>query len=245
MGDLGRVFEIGPVFRAENSFTNRHMTEFVGLDIEMAIKEHYFEVLEMIGNLFYYIFKGLEERHSELLKVINEQYPFEPFQLSEKPIKITYEEGVGWLNELRPDIVQDVHQDLSTEAEKALGKIVKDKFKTDFYMLHRYPIEARPFYTMLCSDDPQWTCSYDIFMRGEEITSGAQRIHDPKMLTKRAIECGIPVNTLKDYIESFSYGSFPHCGFGIGLERVVMLFADLKNIRKTSMFPRTPNRLFP
>jgi aspartyl/asparaginyl-tRNA synthetase len=72
MGDLGRVFEIGPVFRAENSFTNRHMTEFVGLDIEMAIKEHYFEVLDVIGSLFYYIFKGLEERHSDILKVINE-----------------------------------------------------------------------------------------------------------------------------------------------------------------------------
>ena len=154
MGDLGRVFEIGPVFRAENSFTNRHMTEFVGLDIEMAIKEHYFEVLDVIGNLFYYIFKGLETRHSELLKVINEQYPFEPFQLSEEITKVTYEEGVGWLNEEYPEIEQDVHKDLSTEAEKALGKIVKKKFKTDFYMLHRYPIEARPFYTMLCADDP-------------------------------------------------------------------------------------------
>ena len=82
-------------------------------------------------------------------------------------------------------------------------------------------------------------------MRGEEITSGAQRIHDPIILAKRATECGIPVVTLKDYIESFSYGAFPHGGCGIGLERVVMLFANLKNIRKTSMFPRTPNRLYP
>ncbi len=72
MGDLGRVFEIGPVFRAENSFTNRHMTEFVGLDLEMAIKEHYFEVLDVIGNVFYYIFKNLETRYSHLLKVIDQ-----------------------------------------------------------------------------------------------------------------------------------------------------------------------------
>lgn len=82
-------------------------------------------------------------------------------------------------------------------------------------------------------------------MRGEEITSGAQRVHDTKMLTRRAQECHIPLPSLKDYIESFSYGAFPHGGCGIGLERVVMLYADLKNIRKTSMFPRTPDRLFP
>merc|ERR1711959_569284 len=109
------------------------------------------------------------------------------------------------------------------------GKIVKEKFGTDFFILHRYPISARPFYTMLCHDDPLWTCSYDVFMRGEEITSGAQRIHDVDMLTRRAKECGIPIPTLKDYPESFSLGAFPHGGCGIGLERVVMLFADLKN----------------
>lgn len=196
MGDLGRVFEIGPVFRAENSFTNRHMCEFVGMDLEMAIKEHYFEVLEVIGNVFYHICKNLQSRFGHLLKVIGEQYPFEPFELSDKPTIITYEEGVGWLNEIYPNIEQNVHADLSTEAERALGKIVKDKFGTDFYILHRYPIEARPFYTMLCHDDPQWTCSYDVFMRGEEITSGAQRIHDVEMLTRRAKECGIPIPTL-------------------------------------------------
>jgi len=92
---------------------------------------------------------------------------------------------------------------LSSEAEKALAKIVREKFKTDFYILHRYPINARPFYTMLCKEDPNWTNSYDIFMRGEEITSGAQRVHDIEMLKRRAKECDIPVETLKDYVESF------------------------------------------
>ena len=105
MGDLGRVFEIGPVFRAENSFTNRHMCEFVGMDIEMAIKEHYFEVLDVIGKVFYHIFKNLQSRFGHILKVINDQYPFEPFEISENLTIVTYEEGVGWLNELRPEIV--------------------------------------------------------------------------------------------------------------------------------------------
>ena len=104
MGDLGRVFEIGPIFRAENSFTNRHMCEFIGMDIEMAIKEHYFEVLDVIGKLFYHIFNNLQSRFGELLKVINEQYPFEPFLLSEEVTIVTYEEGVKWLNEIYPDV---------------------------------------------------------------------------------------------------------------------------------------------
>jgi len=102
MGDLGRVFEIGPVFRAENSFTNRHMCEFVGMDLEMAIKEHYFEVTKVIGQLFYHIFQNLQSRFNELLEVIDQQYPFEPFMLSEELTMVTYEDGVKWLNEQCP-----------------------------------------------------------------------------------------------------------------------------------------------
>lgn len=94
---------------------------------------------------------------------------------------------------------------------------MKNKYDTDFYMLHRYPANARPFYTMLCQDDPNYTCSYDFFMRGEEILSGAQRIHDPEVLRQRAIDKGIDPATINDYIESFKYGAYPHGGGGIGL----------------------------
>jgi aspartyl/asparaginyl-tRNA synthetase len=90
-----------------------------------------------------------------------------------------------------------------------LTYLVRKKYDTDFYMLHRYPKEARPFYTMPCKDDPNFTCSYDFFMRGEEITSGAQRIHDPVILEQRAKECGIDPETIRDYIKSFQYGAFP------------------------------------
>ena len=112
-------------------------------------------------------------------------------------------------------------------------------------MLHRYPATARPFYTMLCQDDPNYTCSYDFFMRGEEIVSGAQRIHDPEVLRQRAIDKGIDPATINDYIESFRYGAYPHGGMGVGLERVVMLYCALKNIRNTSLFPRDPKRITP
>ena len=139
----------------------------------------------------------------------------------------------------------DEFDDLSTPTEKKLGELVKAKYGTDFYILHQYPVQARPFYTMPNPEDPRYTNSYDVFIRGEEIISGAQRIHDPAMLKSRAAECGIDPETIKDYINSFRLGCPPHGGGGVGLERVAMLYAGLSNIRKTSMFPRDPKRIFP
>lgn len=126
-----------------------------------------------------------------------------------------------------------------------MGKIVKEKFDTDFFMMDKYPLSARPFYTMPDPNSTRWSNSYDVFIRGEEIVSGAQRVHDPNMLIQRAQEFGIPIPTIQSYVDAFKHGALPHGGGGIGMERVVMLFLGLKNIRKTSMFPRDPNRLFP
>ena len=140
---------------------------------------------------------------------------------------------------------QSVHEDFDTQTERKLGEIIRQKYETDFYVVHRYPQGARPFYTMICKDDPAFTCSYDVFMRGEEIISGAQRVHDADLLRKRALFKGIELSGIQDYIDSFKYGAFPHGGCGIGLERVVMLFCGLKNIKWASMFPRDPKRLTP
>eukprot|EP00743_Colponemidia_sp_Colp-15_P000503 GILK01000568.1.p1 GENE.GILK01000568.1~~GILK01000568.1.p1 ORF type:complete len:514 (-),score=91.21 GILK01000568.1:171-1712(-) len=239
--DFERVFEIGPVFRAEDSNTHRHLCEFTGLDMEMAIKEHYFEVLDVIENMFMHIFEGLTQRFASEIGVVNQQYPAEPFQF--KRLRLTYEEGVKMLHELGVEMGFD--EDLSTEKERILGAEVKKRYGTDFYILHRYPLNVRPFYTMPCADNPNATNSYDIFMRGEEIVSGAQRVHDPAFLEKRAKECGIPIASIQAYIDSFKYGAPPHGGCGVGLERVVMLFLGLNDIRKASMFPRDPKRLTP
>jgi aspartyl-tRNA synthetase len=141
--------------------------------------------------------------------------------------------------------MQEPLQDLSTANEYALGRIVREKYETDFYMLYGYPTNARPFYTMLDPNDPNYTNSYDFFMRGEEITSGAQRIHDPEFLAERATAHKIPVPTIQEYIDSFKYGAPPHGGCGIGLERVVKLYCGIRNIRKCSLFPRDPKRLRP
>ncbi|PNW82442.1 hypothetical protein CHLRE_06g279150v5 [Chlamydomonas reinhardtii] len=240
--DFNRVFEIGPVFRAEFSYTHRHLCEFMGLDLEMAIHEHYFEVLDVIEKLFGAIFNGLATTYAKELAVIASQYPFEIPTF--KPLRLTFPEGIAMLKEGGyPDV--DPMGDLNTELERALGRMVKEKYGTDFFILHRYPSAVRPFYTMPCSDDPAYSNSYDVFIRGEEIISGAQRVHDPELLTTRAIECGIPLPEIQSYIDSFKYGAPPHGGAGVGLERVVMLYCGLNNIRKTSMFPRDPKRLTP
>eukprot|EP01069_Polyplicarium_translucidae_P008451 Polyplicarium_translucidae@DN3223_c1_g1_i1.p1 len=245
-GDFDRVFEIGPVFRAENSNTHRHLCEFVGLDFEMTIKETYLEVLDMIEALFKTIFRGLMKGSAKEVDIICKHHGVKPFEWIEDTPRLTFAEGMAMLKEDGADIPEDLSAfDMNTEQEKQLGALVKKRFGTDFYILHRYPLKVRPFYTMPCADDPTLSTSYDVFMRGEEIISGAQRVHEPAMLASRATECGVPPESIQPYIDSFKLGAFPHGGAGIGLERVVMLFLGLGNIRKTSLFPRDPKRLAP
>ncbi|MCH81437.1 aspartate-tRNA ligase cytoplasmic-like [Trifolium medium] len=135
--------------------------------------------------------------------------------------------------------------DLNTEAERRLGKLVFEKYHTDFYMLHRFPLALRPFFTMPCHDDRRFSNSFDVYLRGEEIISGGQRIHEVELLVERIKACNIDVNTMSTFIDSFRYGAIMRGGFGVGLERVVMLFCGLDNIRKTSLFPRDVQRLDP
>ncbi|KAK9101023.1 hypothetical protein Scep_024453 [Stephania cephalantha] len=242
-GDFGRVFEIGPVFRAEDSNTHRHLCEFIGLDAEMEIKEHYSEVMDVVDRLFVAIFDSLNENCQKELEAIRKQYPFEPLKYLRRTLRLTFQEGVQMLKEAGIEV--DPLGDLNTETERKLGQLVLKKYNTEFYILHRYPLAVRPFYTMPCFDDPAYSNSFDVFIRGEEIISGAQRVHVPEILTTRAEACGIKVDTIGPYIDSFRYGAPPHGGFGVGLERVVMLFCDLNNIRKTSLYPRDPQRITP
>jgi aspartyl-tRNA synthetase len=242
-GDFGRVFEIGPVFRAEDSFTHRHLCEFTGLDVEMEIKKHYFEVMDLVDKLFVALFDSLNTNCKKDLEAVANQYPFEPLKYLRNTLRLTYEEGIQMLKEVGVEI--EPFGDLNTEAERKLGQLVLEKYGTEFYILHRYPLAVRPFYTMPCYDNPAYSNSFDVFIRGEEIISGAQRVHVPEFLEERAQACGIEVKTISSYIDSFRYGAPPHGGFGVGLERVVMLFCGLNNIRKTSLYPRDPQRIAP
>eukprot|EP00752_Nemacystus_decipiens_P010383 g9253.t1 len=242
-GGFGRVMEVGPVFRAEKSRTHRHLCEFTGLDFEMVIKEHYFEVLEVFSELFIHIFDELNRNCKEEIEAVRVQHPFKDLRYARPTLRLTFQEGIQLLRDAGYDA--DPEGDLTTEHEKKLGDLVAEKFGTDFFMMDKYPLEVRPFYSMPCPSNPKHSNSFDIFIRGEEIVSGAQRIHDLDLLVERAKAKGIPVETIASYLAAFKHGAEPHGGGGIGLERVVMLFLGLKNIRKASMFPRDPKRCAP
>jgi len=272
MADLERVFEVGPVFRAENSYTHRHMTEFTGLDMEMCFREHYSEVLDMLDRTFNAVFDGLNEGFAAELDAVRTQFPFDNLRYRYPCLKFTYPEAMALLRAEGPALLKKAREastdeaerarlkareedvashgdlvDIGTEDEKLLGEVIANIHGQDFYVIDKFPAHVRPFYTMPDPNNQDLSNSYDIFIRGEEVTSGAQRIHDPQMLLDQAAKKDPPVDLspIQAYVDSFKYGAYPHAGGGIGLERVVMLFCGLPNIRKTSMFPRDPKRLSP
>ncbi|KAJ2788924.1 aspartate--tRNA ligase dps1 [Coemansia linderi] len=194
--DFGKVYEIAPVFRAENSQTHRHLTEYVGLDLECAFREHYHEVMNMIGDMFIYIFKNLEKRWAFELATVRKQYPSEPILVGDKPLKLEFKDAVALLRKHGEEM--EDFGDFTTKLEKTLGRLVREEYGTDFYMVDKFPLAVRPFYTMPDPENPMYSNSYDFFLRGEEIMSGAQRIHDAGMLRERIAACGVPVDDLID-----------------------------------------------
>ncbi|GJT77395.1 aspartate--tRNA ligase 2, cytoplasmic-like protein, partial [Tanacetum coccineum] len=212
-GDCQRVFIVGPVFRAEDSNTHRHLCEFTSLDVEMQIKDHYSEVMDIVDSLFVNMFDKINENYPQELEAIRKQFPFKPLKYRKKTLRLTFEQGIQMLKDAGVEV--DPLGDLNTETERTLGKLVLENN------------------------------SFDVFIRGEEISSGAQRVHRAALLESRAQECGLDVKAISTYINSFRHGTPLHGGFGVGLERVVMLFCALDNIRKTSLFPRDPRRLEP
>ncbi|KAJ7487662.1 hypothetical protein B0H11DRAFT_2157074 [Mycena galericulata] len=244
--DFERVYEIGPVFRAEDSNTHRHLTEFIGLDLEMTIEEHYHEVMELLDTLFLSIFRGLKEQYQNEIGIIGKQFPADEFKWRDGPegtLKLTFRQAIDMLVE--DGVPRESLDDINTENEKRLGRLVKAKYDIDYYIIDKFPMALRPFYTMPDPEDPTLSNSYDFFMRGEEILSGAQRIHDPVLLAEKMRSKGVDPDSMKPYVDAFRMGCAPHGGGGIGLERVLMLFLKLNNIRRASMFPRDPKRLDP
>ena len=245
--DFEKVYEIGPVFRAENSNTHRHLTEYTGLDLEMAIEEHYHEALEMIDETLKHIFKGIYERYRPELEAVKRHFPHGDLVWLEETPRLSFKEGVqmltdsGWRNENGEP--PSPYEDLHTRDEIRLGELVKEKYHTDYYILDKFPVSARPFYTMPDPDDPQITNSYDLFLRGQEILSGGQRIHDAHMLETQMKAQGVDPSSMEDYMAGFRYAAPPHAGAGIGLDRIVMLILQLGNIRFASLFHRDPKSL--
>lgn len=245
--DFGRVFEIGPVFRAEDSNTHRHLTEYTGMDLEIAINSDYHEAMDIIDNLMKSIFSGVYERFRKEIEIIKTRFPHEDLVWTDKTPVIPFTDAVALLNSSG---WTDDHghpaselEDLSTRAEIRLGELVKQKYKTDYYIIDKFPATARPFYTHLDSEDERFTNSFDIFLRGQEITTGGQRIHNHRLLEERMKKAGIEPISMQEYMQGFEFGVLPHAGCGIGLERLLFLLLNLGDIRNASLIPRDPKSL--
>ncbi|KAK4041957.1 aspartyl-tRNA synthetase [Parachaetomium inaequale] len=251
-GGRKRVFSVGPVFRAENSNTPRHMTEFTGLDMEMEIKKDYREVVTVLEGVLFHIFRNIQERCADEIALVRSVYPSEEFLLPEpgKEVRLTFAEGQKLLREEGPEEFRNVSddEDMSTPQEKALGAIIRKKYNTDFYVLDKFPEGARPFYAKEDPTNRKVTNAYDLFMRGQEICSGGQRIHDPVELEARIRTKGIdPASPgIKEYVDIFRQAGVPaHGGGGIGLDRVVAWYLNLPSVHLAAFYPRTPKRLLP
>ncbi|KAJ9614243.1 aspartate--tRNA ligase dps1 [Cladophialophora chaetospira] len=242
--DFGRVYEIGPVFRAENSNTPRHLTEYTGLDLEMAINRHYHEAMWLIDATIKEIFKSLYNRNRDDIETLKKHFPHDDLVWLDKTPVLTFAEGVKLLNDSGwkgdDGNPQSEYEDLPTRAERRLGELVKEKYHTDYYILDKFPTSARPFYTMLDPNNNRVTNSFDFEIRGQEILSGGQRVHDHTVLKERMESQGMKPDDLKEYMQAFEWVAPPHAGAGIGLERLVSLILDLGNVRYASLFPRDP-----
>ena len=225
--------------------------------MEMEIREHYHEVLHMLEGVLLHIFRNHSITYRKEIDLIRTVYPSEEFVLPEpgKEVRLTFAEGQALLRTAAasgdaPAEYAEVkdNEDMSTPQEKALGALIKKKFNTDFYILDKFPVDARPFYAMPDPENPEVTNAYDFFMRGQEILSGGQRLHLPEELEAHIRKKGMDPSQagIKEYVDVFkSVGVPPHGGGGIGLDRVVAFYLNVPTVHLVADYPRTPKRLAP
>ncbi|NCW41677.1 MAG: aspartate--tRNA(Asn) ligase [Actinobacteria bacterium] len=238
---LNRVFEIGPVFRADPSFTSRHATEFVSIDMEMSWIDSHEDVMSFQEELMVKAITAVKQKHGERIKELYEidiEIPSTPFPRI--PLAEAHE-----IIEKRGYKVPRTDGDLDPEGERQISQYAKEELGHEFVFLTDYPKHIRPFYHMRHEENDALTKSYDLIWKGTEITTGAQREHRIEVLEAQAKDKGLDPEGLDFYMDFFRYGVPPHGGFGMGLTRVVMLMLELPNIREASFLFRGPNRLQP
>jgi len=240
MAGFGSIFEIGPVFRADPSFTSRHATEFVSVDIEVSWIDSHEDVMAIQEQLLVRALTGVKEKHGDDIKrlfdvdVVVPAVPFPRIPLAEA-VEIVAARG------------HEVARggDMDPEGERQIAAHVFEKFGHEFVFLTDYPSSVRPFYHMRHADNDALTNSYDLIWRGTEITTGAQREHRVEKLIEQIKSKGLEPEGLKTYVDFFRYGAPTHGGFGMGLLRVLMLLLHQPNIREVGYLFRGPNRLEP
>jgi aspartyl-tRNA synthetase len=236
--DLDRVFNMGPVFRAEKSFTTRHLTEYTSFDVEIGYIDSFRDVCKFEQEMIKYALSGIKEKYGEEIKrvfgieinVPQGDFPY----ISVKEIKEKLSQA---------GIQSKDDGDFSPEEERALSEIMEKETGCEFVFVYDYPHKKRAFYHMKDPKNPQVALGFDLFWKGIEITTGAQREHRLEDLKQNAKERGIDLDTLSDYFEYFEYGCPPHGGFALGTERFLMKLLDYGSILETTYLPNTPNRL--
>ncbi len=239
VGVYDRVFEVGPVFRAEKHNTVRHLNEYTGLDFEMGYIESFEDVMEVEAGFLQYVRKLLEREYArelELLDVVlpeTEQIPQVRFDKAKELVAEKYNRRIRNPYDLEP------------EEEMLIGRYFKEEYHADFVFVTHYPSKKRPFYAMDDPADRRYTLSFDLLYKGLEVTTGGQRIHDYQMLLDKIAARDMSTEGMEPYLMIFRYGMPPHGGLGIGLERLTMQLLGEQNVRETTLFPRDLNRLEP
>ena len=235
-----QVFEIGPVFRANQSFTSRHDTEFTGYDSEISFIESHQEVMQEESKIIQYILERIKERYGkEILALYGRDLivPAIPFP------QVTMEQAKEILKKL--GIPSEKDGDLSPEEERKLSEYIMEKEGHEFVFVTEYPIEVRPFYHMRLKENPKLTKSFDLLWNGLEITTGAQREHRYDILVTQAEEKGLRLEPIQFYLNFFKYGCPPHGGFGLGPSRMLMKMFNVGNVREVTYLYRGVKRLEP
>ena len=239
-GGLDRVFEVAPCFRAENSNTNRHATEFTSFDLEFAFIDSYEDVMNLEEDLLIAGLTAVKEKYGEQIKELFGKdviVPTKPFpRMKLKELYQEFHDKYGF------DIPKEDIGDMNAEAEKLTYRYAQEQFNSEFMFIVDYAATKRPFYHM--RDENGKLQGYDLIWRGTEITSGAQREHRYEELCKNAAEKGLGKD-VEFYLQFFKYGCPPHGGFAIGVDRLTMLLLGLTSLKETQLLFRGPNRLNP
>ena len=239
VGVFDRVFETGPVFRAEKHNTKRHLNEYTSLDFEMGYIDGFEDIMAMETGFLQCTMKLLETEYAKELKILGitlpktDQIPTVRFDRAKELVAEKYDRKIRNPFDLEP------------EEESLIGRYFQEEYGADFVFVTHYPSKKRPFYAMDDPEDSRYTLSFDLLYHGLEITTGGQRIHDYRMLTEKIAARGMTEEGLEQYLDTFRYGMPPHGGLGIGLERLTMKLAGEDNVRETTLYPRDLSRLEP
>jgi len=240
VGVFERVFEVGPVFRAEPHDTVRHTNEYVSLDVEFGFIENHFTVMALLRQVVAGIFETLATAYAAELALLKARLPVVPeaiphVHFAEAQELIYKRHGLDVRGE----------PDLSPQDERWLGEWAQAEHDSDFLFVTGYPMVKRPFYTHPDPERPQYSNSFDLLFRGTELVTGGQRLHRYEDYLAALARANLPVEPFETYLEAFRYGMPPHGGFAIGLERLLMQLLGLPNIRLATLFPRDQKRLAP